>query len=168
MDKRTRVLRRSGSAALPFLMIVILTLSSCSSSPATSTTSLNPGKVGITASGSAPPQIATDWEQFFSGATPAKAKIKLLQNGSAFAPVINAQASSSLARSASANVIKVVLDSPTLATVHYNILLAGKTVLPNEVGKSFKIKGRWLIGSASFCTLLLLEGTSTPACGTKG
>ena len=65
--------------------------------------------------------ITANWEAFFSGETPAAKKITLLQNGQAFAAIINAQSGSAMARSASAKVTKVAVTSSTQATVTYNI-----------------------------------------------
>ena len=44
--------------------------------------------------------ITANWEAFFSGKTSAAKKITLLQNGQAFATIINAQSGSSMASSA--------------------------------------------------------------------
>jgi hypothetical protein len=101
---------------------------------------------------------------FFSGSTSAGKKISLLQNGSAFSSVIDAQASSSLAKGASAKVKKVTLTSSTRASVTYTVLLDGVAALSDQSGTAVLEGGTWKVGAASFCGLLSLEGVKTPAC----
>ncbi len=113
---------------------------------------------------SAPPSVSasalitTNWETFFNGETAAAKRVALLQNGQAFASIIQAQSSSSLAESASAKVLKVVVTSPTQATVTYNVLLSGTTALSNQTGTSVYQTGTWKVSDVSFCGLLALEG----------
>jgi hypothetical protein len=111
--------------------------------------------------GNASAQIKTNWEAFFSGKTSAAQKIALLQNGQKFAQTINAQAGSSLSQSAGAQVTGVVVNGNS-AKVTYNITLAGKSALPNQVGTAVLVNGSWLVGDASFCSLLTLENAGTP------
>lgn len=102
--------------------------------------------------------ITTNWETFFNGKTGAAKRIALLQNGQTFTAVIQAQSSSSLAKSASAKVLKVAVTSPTQATVTYNVLLSGTTALSNQTGTAVYQNGTWKVGDVSFCGLLALEG----------
>ncbi len=109
-----------------------------------------------------PPASATalvraNWEAFFSGKTAAAKKITLLQNGQAFAAIINAQSGSSMASSASAKVTKVTVTSPAQATVTYSILLGTTPALTNQSGVAVYQNGTWKVGDASFCGLLALE-----------
>ena len=83
--------------------------------------------------------------------------MSLLEDGSQFAPIIKAQAGSGLASGAAAKVSKVVVVSPTQAKVTYTILLAGQPVLKNQSGVAVFQDGRWKVGAASFCGLLILE-----------
>ena len=93
-------------------------------------------------------------------------KISLLQNGQEFASIINAQAESALARSASAMVTAVKVTSPTQATVTYDILIGGKPALSNQTGTAVYQDGTWKVGDGSFCQLLALEngGKAPPVC----
>lgn len=115
-------------------------------------------------SATAEAQIKQNWVAFFSPSTPASAKISLLQNGAQFAPVINAQAKSPLAKESSAKVTAVKLTGPTTATVTYTVLLAGKPALPNAAGNAVKTGSTWQVSDASFCQLLKLEGSAPPFC----
>jgi hypothetical protein len=58
----------------------------------------------------------------------------VLQNGQAFAAIINAQSGSSMASSASAKVTKLTVTSPAQATVTYNVLLRTTPALTNQSG----------------------------------
>lgn len=133
------------------------------SSPATSASSSS-STGGNTAAATT---IAASWEAFFNGKTSAAKKIALLQNGSKFAAIINAQAGSSLASSAGAKVTAVVLNSSTTATVSYDITLNGTTTLSNQTGTAVYEDGTWKVGDVSFCQLLKLEngGDSPSVCG---
>lgn len=102
-------------------------------------------------------QITANWTTFFSAKTPTPQRIKLLQDGQQFASVIKSQAGSGLAASASAKVTKVVVNSPTQATVTYSILVGGQPALTGKTGTAVKQDGTWKVGVGSFCGLLALE-----------
>ena len=112
-------------------------------------------------SGSAAQTIAANWTAFFNPKTPLATRISLLQDGQVLAPVIRSQASG-LAASASSKVISVTVQSPTQASVVYNIVVSGQTALANQKGVAVYQNGTWKVGLASFCGLLTLEnGGST-------
>jgi hypothetical protein len=140
--------------------------SSAASSPAAPASSPASSSSGAAASGNAKAQITANWEAFFNGKTSAAKKISLLQNGQKFATVITAQAGSGLASSAGAKVTAVVVNSPTKATVSYDITLSGATALPNQTGTAVYEGGTWKVGDVSFCQLLKLEnaGSSPSVC----
>jgi hypothetical protein len=156
------------------LASAVTACSSSSSSPSTSSapSSSAPASSASASAGdsSAAAQIKANWEAFFSGTTSAAKKISLLQNGQKFAAVIEAQARSGLAKSASAKVTAVSVTSPTKATVTYDILLAGKPALTNQTGQAVYQDGTWKVGDASFCALLALEngGKAPSACSSAG
>ena len=120
--------------------------------------------------GSAAAQIKANWGAFFSGTTPAARKIAVLQNGQKYAAIIQAQAASALAQSASAMVTAVKVTSPTQATVTYDILIGGKPALSNQTGTAAYQDGTWKVGDGSFCQLLALEngGTAPAVCSSAG
>lgn len=109
-------------------------------------------------------EIAANWEAFFSGMTRAARKISLLENGRVFSEVIQAQASSPMAKGTEARVSAVQVSSPTTATVTYSILLSGQVMLADQTGQAVLEAGVWKVGDASFCALLALEGQTPPAC----
>jgi hypothetical protein len=111
-------------------------------------------------------KIAAAWSEFFDGATPASRKAQLLQNGQTFAPVITALGSSPIAKSTKATVTKVTVESADKATVTYSITLGGQPALTNQTGTAVNVGGQWLVGDASFCQLLALQGSAPPMCKT--
>lgn len=130
-----------------------------SSSPATSAPASSPAAAPATSSGSSATvaAITTNWETFFNAKTPTSKRVALLQDGTAFEPIIKAQNGSGLAASATAKVTKVTVQSATQAKVSYDILLAGQTALAGQSGVAVYQDGTWKVGVASFCGLLTLE-----------
>jgi hypothetical protein len=145
--------------------MVAAAVAACSSSPSPGTnppasasaTSAAPSASAGGSSSAAAAQIKANWEAFFSPKTPAAKRVSLLQNGQAFASVINAQSGSGLASSASATVSSVTVTSPTRAKVIYSVLLGGTPVLKNQPGVAVLQNGTWKVGDQSFCTLLTLQ-----------
>jgi hypothetical protein len=135
--------------------------SSSSSSPPASSPSAKPSasstSTGSSAVSADEKAITANWTAFFDPKTSVAQRVKLLQNGSAFASVIQAQAGSTLAGSASAQVTKVTVITTTEAAVTYNVLLAGTPALKNQAGTAVYEDGMWKVGDASFCGLLTLE-----------
>jgi hypothetical protein len=110
-------------------------------------------------------KIIANWEAFFSGKTPPKRKIALVQDGKDFAKVINGQASGGMAKSATAKVLSVKVVGKK-AVVTYTIYLAGEAALKNQKGEALLEDGTWKVGGKSFCALLSLEGTKPKICAT--
>ena len=165
------------------LTVVLATAGCSSSSPSNSSTtssssspSAPPPSPSATASTSSAAsgasesadaaKIAAAWSEFFDGATPASRKAQLLQNGQTFAPVITALGSSQIAKSTKATVSKVTVESADKATVTYSITLGGQPALTNQTGTAVNVGGQWLVGDASFCQLLALQGSAPPMCKT--
>jgi hypothetical protein len=109
-------------------------------------------------------KVERSWTEFFEGSTPPSRKVALLQKGQLFAPVIQAEASSPLAKQVKVTVSRVTLLSPSRATVLYTIMIAGRPALANQVGTAVLEGGSWRVGARSFCALLALEGAAPPAC----
>jgi len=123
-----------------------------SSAPATSpAATTSPGSAAAVAT------ITTNWEAFFNAKTPDSKRIALLQDGSQFASVIHAQSGSGLAALATAKVTNVTINSPTMATVAYDILISGTPQLKNQSGVAVYQNGTWKVGVSSFCGLLIIE-----------
>ncbi len=133
---------------------------SSSSAPASSApASSAPAASASTSMSAGTAAITTNWEAFFNAKTPTSKRVALLQDGSQFASVIKAQAGSGLAALATAKVTHVTVNSPTQATVTYNILVSGTPELKNQTGTAVLQNGTWKVGVASFCGLLTLENS---------
>jgi glucose/arabinose dehydrogenase len=165
-------LRARRMILLPALVLVLAACSSSSSSTVshTASTAAPTASAAAASTASAAAQIAANWEAFFSGTTPAAKKIALLQNGQKYAALIQAQARSSLAKSASAKVTAVHMTSATQATVTYDIYLGGQPALSDQAGTAVYQDGTWKVGDVSFCQLLTLEngGKAPAACSSSG
>jgi hypothetical protein len=111
-------------------------------------------------------QVKHDWIEFFDPSTPPSRTVSLLQNGTKFAAVIDAQAKSAFAKESSVSVSAVKLTSPTTATVTYTLKLAGQPVpgLKNTTGTAVKTGTTWQVADSSFCKLLKLQGPVPAAC----
>ena len=173
---RFNLLARRITLAPTLALALALTVAACSSSSSTSASTSarprprrfgHPGPCfvfGSPAPARAPAAARPPWRRSprsgrrSSAARPRRREDLLLQNGSKFASVINAQAGSSIATGAAAKVTAVVVNSPTSATVSYDILLNGTTALPNQTGTAVFQDGSWKVGDVSFCQLLKLEG----------
>jgi hypothetical protein len=130
--------------------------SSSPSSPATSATS------SAAATGNAAAQITANWEKFFSSSTPTSQRVALLQNGSAFAAAIGSL--THLVSGLGATVTGVTVNSPTSATVTYNLTAGGASLLSHQTGTAVYENGVWKVGDASMCGLLkLAPGATLPA-----
>ncbi|HTZ44441.1 MAG TPA: hypothetical protein VMB79_11325 [Jatrophihabitans sp.] len=165
---RTKHGSAAGRLALIATVLVPVVLAGCrgSSHPATSSSAPAPSASSSTPSAAEiAAQVSQVWTDFFAGTTAAAAKVKLLQNGAAYAAVIAAQAGSPTARATTAKVLKV---TPTAdgqsAAVSYDILVNKQVALPNQLGGAVLVGGSWKVAAASFCSLLALEGTKPAAC----
>jgi hypothetical protein len=137
--------------------------SSSSSSPATSATS------SASATGNAAAQITANWEKFFSSSSSTSQRVALLQNGTAFATAISSL--SHLVPKLGATVTAVTVNSPTSATVTYNLTASGAKLFPSDqTGTAVYENGVWKVGDASLCGLLKLVpgGTVPSACSSAG
>lgn len=163
--------RATGLVSAAALLIVGPALAGCggnSSSSSTPTTAPTSAPASSTApSTSSEPNsgpgatqaIETNWAKFFNAKTPIPQRIALLENGQKFAPVIRAQADSTLAKLATAKVTHVTLTGTNQASVVYSILVGGnsKAGLPGVTGVAVYQGGVWKVGDTSFCGLLKLE-----------
>jgi hypothetical protein len=143
---------------LAFLVAVGLVLSACggsSKSNAPPETGPSPASTKRT--------ITNNWEQFFSSKTDVAGKVRLMQNGEQFKPVIRAFASNPLASNVSATVSSVTLQGPNKARVVYVVKFGGAS-LPKQTGVAVRENGTWKVGDASLCKLIALGGTTPSAC----
>jgi hypothetical protein len=130
---------------------------STSAAPSSPATSSSPAaSSSTTASPATVAAITTNWEAFFNAKTPVSKRVSLLQDGSQLQSIIQSQAGTGLAALATAKVTHVTVNSPTQATVTYDILVGGTPEL-KTTGTAVLENGTWKVGVASFCGLLTLE-----------
>jgi hypothetical protein len=135
-----------------------------SSSPAGSPAPATSAASSTGAPSNAAALITANWEKFFASSTPVSEKAKLLQNGSTFTPAIQSLIQLPLANGIGAKVTAVVVNSATTATVSYDIVAGGSTLLANQTGKAVYQDGVWKVGDASLCDLFkLIPGGSVPS-----
>ena len=162
-----------------FGLALIAAASACSSSGTSSTTAppsptASSAPVGSPTTVSAPPsttstsnaaaEITANWEKFFDSSTSVSEKAKLLQNGPTFSSAIQSFTQLPLANGIGAKVTAVVVNSATTATVSYNIVAGGSTLLANQSGKAVYQDGIWKVGDATLCNLFkLIPGGSVPS-----
>jgi hypothetical protein len=160
---RSHLLARRIIFAPALSLALVAALAACASSTSSSTVKPSPSP---SPSAVAAAQIKANWEKFFSYSTPVSEKVPLLQNGSTFSSAIKDFASLPLASGVGATVTKVVVTSPTQATVTYNITSSGTTLLPGQTAKAVYQNGTWKVGDASLCGLfkLIPGGTVPSAC----
>ena len=177
---RFRPLARRFALAAALSVALALTAAACSSSssgtaapPASSSAPATPASSaasGSPAAGNAAAvaAITANWEKFFNSSTPVSEKAQLLQNGSTFSTAISGLMS--LVSGLGAKVTHVTVDTPTSATVTYNLTTKGSPLLSNQTGKAVYVDGVWKVGDASLCGLLkLVPGGSLPAaCSSAG
>ena len=147
----------SGSASAP----PSASASGTASGPSASSTFSSPGAVAA---------ITAAWEKFFNSSTSTAERVTLLQNGSTFSGAIKEFASLPLASGIGAKVTNVTLNSPTSATVTYNITSGGTSLLSGQKGAAVYQGGTWKVGDASLCALfkLIPGGTVPSACSSVG
>ena len=147
----------SRAAVAAGAMLLVVVVAACGKAVnANATTAPSPS-----AAPSASAAVTADWQEFFSGATPAARKIALLQHGQQFAKTITAQASSPIAQGTQAKVTSVTVTSPTTANVTYSITMGGQTALPDQQGQAVLEGGVWKVSARSFQDLLKLEQGAT-------
>src|SRR6202042_1548568 len=98
-------------------------------------------------------EITANWEKFFDSSTSVAEKAKLLENGGTFSSAIQSLVNLPLASGLGAKVTAVVVNSATTATVSYNIVAGGSTLLANQTGKAVYQDGIWKVGDATLCNL---------------
>jgi len=127
--------------------------------PTTAATASPPTTVGPAA------QITANWQEFFQPGTPIEQRIALLQNGESLRAAIEQNESNPLQQQVSAKVTNVTLDSPTQATVTYDVSLNGQVALPAAQGMAVLENGTWKVSQGSFCSLISLAATGPiPGC----
>ncbi|WP_216892946.1 hypothetical protein [Nocardia alni] len=155
------------------LAAVVGCSSSSHSSAGASTTSVAASSSAPAAAATAAPSsdptvqaVTNTFVTFFNGKTPVNQKVALVENGSAFAPALQAQANSPTSAQTTATVSNVKLTDPTHAAVTYSILIGGSPALPNQDGQAVNDGGQWKVAVSTFCALMAMQsgGGAAPGC----
>jgi hypothetical protein len=163
------------TAAPALGLVTLLALAACGGSssggspaPSTSTTPTSAAANGPADPTAAKTAITTTWTTFFHSATAPAVAASLLQNGDQLSGAIKVAAKLQAKQKIKedAQVVSVDFTSPTAATVTYNLLSHGQTLLPNATGTAVLVNGQWQVSQQTFCTLVLLGAGSTkvPGC----
>jgi hypothetical protein len=173
---RRRLGTRVAAAVAVLLLVPVAacssskTSSSSSSSPAATATA--PATAATSAMGPAPSdtaaatsQVTQAYEKFFSPSTPLADKAAVLQNGSAFQPVLQGFSRDPRVSQVQAKVSKVEFTSATSATVTYALSLQGQTVLPNATGQAVQENGTWKVADSTLCSLVALSSSGGSGSG---
>jgi hypothetical protein len=153
-------------------LAVVATIAGCSSaksepprsSPSTAAATPIARTTTSTTNGATVTAIKTAYIKFFNPATSLDESVTLLQDGPAFRGTLKKQAKTSFAKTTTATVSTVTLDSPNKATVVYTLLLAGTPVLVDTTGSAVHESGKWKVAGATFCGLLTAQGPPPPVC----
>jgi hypothetical protein len=108
-------------------------------------------------------QVKQVWTSFFSAKTPVSQKPAMLQDGARFKAVIRTLSVNPLAKQLSAKVSSVTLEGAKTAKVVYSIDLGHTALVNNATGYALKVNGKWLVGYAGLCRLVILAPGPTPA-----
>ncbi|MFC1408365.1 hypothetical protein ACEZCY_03595 [Streptacidiphilus sp. N1-12] len=155
----------SPSAAAPTTSAAAPATTSAAAAPAACGTGAAPtvSGTGPSDTAGAAAAISTSYQKFFDPATPATAKVGLLEKGTTFAPVLQSFAANPLAAHATATVLTVSFTGATAADVTYNLCVSGAPALPGSAGKSVLVGGVWQVADATLCNLIKLSGGTSPA-----
>ena len=119
---------------LAFLISLVLVLTACGGS----------GHSKKSSGPDAKAQIRSAYVKFFSSKTDASEKVKLLENGEQFKPVIRVFANNPLASNVSATVSSVTLQGANKAKVVYVVKFGGAS-LPQQTGTAVRQNGTWKV-----------------------
>jgi len=108
-------------------------------------------------------QVKQAWTTFFSAKTPPSEKVAMLQDGARFKSAITTLSNYPLASGLSSKVSSVTLQGPTKAKVVFAIYLGKTAILKDQIGYAYRQHGKWLVGYAGLCKLMLLQPDITPA-----
>jgi hypothetical protein len=150
-------------------LAALIALAGCGASSSGGTAPTTPSTASTAAAqAQAKAAITTAWTTFFhTGTKPAEAK-QLLQNGDKMGPAIKvaSQVQKSTKLTEDAKVTNIAFTSATTATVTYDLLSHGSTLLPGATGEAVLDNGQWKVSQQTFCTLVALGagGKKIPGC----
>ncbi len=133
-------------------------VSTPNSAPASASATATPADAATTAA------VTHAYETMLNYKTPKAAAAALLQDGKAFAPALAAMATVSAKQKITVKVSSVSMVSAKTAKVIFTLFGAGTPLLPNTSGYAVLENGKWKVSGQTFCALLQLNSTPSPAC----
>ena len=111
-------------------------------------------------------EVKAAWTGFFDGSKPAAARAAYLEDAASLAQALTLAGQDPNAAATKATVSSVAFTDATHATVKYDLVVKGATVLPNAEGQEVLVDGHWKVSKASFCQLVALKagGAAVPGC----
>ena len=138
--------------ALRALMVVVVCLGFVAAACGSGGSSESPAQ--------AKAKITTAWTRFFDPAVPVAQKTDVIENYTGLKPILEAQSKSPQAQSIKAKVQDVTLQGSDKATVRYDIVnsQSNEALLANASGQAVKVKDKWMVSQATFCSLVTAGG----------
>lgn len=160
---------RKATACAGLAVVAAAVLTGCGSddesTDAASTTSAAATSAAPATADAATTQAITQaYTTFFNGSLPPEQRAAVVQQGDAFLPILQAQASSPQSGGTTVTVAGVETTDAANADVTYTLLMGGNPVLPDQTGQAVKEGETWKVASATFCALLAIQGGTSPVC----
>lgn len=110
-------------------------------------------------------EITDAYVVFFNGQTPPAQRAELIENGEAFAPVLQGLTQNPQSMQTTVAVKGVTVDGDQ-ADVNYDLLMQGNPVMPDQTGQAVLVDGTWKVSADTFCALMAVQGDGgdIPAC----
>jgi hypothetical protein len=109
-------------------------------------------------------QIETNYTNFFAAATSLQGRENLLQNGSKYSQLIQAEFTSLASQKSSAVINSISIPNKTTANVVYTIDLDGQPVLNKQSGQALFVNNQWQVSDKTLCDLISLSGSKPAVC----
>ncbi|MFF5446554.1 hypothetical protein [Streptomyces sp. NPDC012888] len=109
-------------------------------------------------------EIEKNWAAFFDTDVPAAQKTRLVENGTALAPLLASVGSDPKVSGAEAEVTGVAFSSPTEAQVTYELTVHGLPVVSDAKGTAVLRDDVWKVSAKTLCSLVKMAGTTAPGC----
>jgi hypothetical protein len=109
-------------------------------------------------------QIETNWTNFFAAATSLQGRENLLQNGSKYSQLIQAEFTSLASEKSSAVISSISIPNKTTANLVYTIDLNGQPVVNNVNGQALFVNNQWQVSDKTLCDLISLSGSKPSVC----
>ncbi|HLS75501.1 MAG TPA: hypothetical protein VK083_01770 [Nocardia sp.] len=108
--------------------------------------------------------IETTYATFFDSTRTPEERAAKVQQSEAFLPVLQAQAANPQSTGLGVEISEIELIDDSNAAVTYTLVMGGNPVLADQAGEAVEENGEWLVAATTFCTLMALQGGTSPAC----